>query len=139
MCHLASPSRRRERPTTLLHGRGADSPFPAAAGALGSPQVDVASLAVEEELGIATAALAALQAKKHMELDSLLADCLRSLQANPAAPSRYHFMSAVYVSKLVPAAFALPQCFEVRSCCRASACLPPLPPLSQQTCDMRPA
>eukprot|EP00873_Tetraselmis_striata_P000720 jgi/Tetstr1/420984/TSEL_012044.t1 len=78
-------------------------------------QMDVLdpTLQVESELDIVAASLTAIAEKKYEELDGILADCLRILQSQPAAPPKYHFMSAVYISKLAPAAFALPQSFEL--------------------------
>jgi hypothetical protein len=88
--------------------------------------VDVASLEVDGQFDIAAAAVTAICEKNHLELDEVLASCLRTLQANPLNPSKYHFMSAVYVSKLAPAAFALPKCFEARPATPA--------PLASQWC-----
>jgi hypothetical protein len=55
-----------------------------------------------------------LQEQKDLEtIDLLVAEAFEELLKSPSNPSRYHYLSCLYISKKLPEIFGLPKTFQV--------------------------
>eukprot|EP00951_Prasinocladus_malaysianus_P007947 scaffold57226_cov18-Prasinocladus_malaysianus.AAC.1 len=72
-------------------------------------QSGAAPTEVEADLDFVHSAMRLYASRSYSALDEELCQCLRAVQESSTSPPKYPFFSAVFISKKIPAAFALPK------------------------------
>ncbi|CAM6088323.1 unnamed protein product [Calypogeia fissa] len=71
------------------------------------------NLGIDEDLDIIRSVWSAQQQSDMETLDSVVSEACEELSKSPSNPSRYHYLSCLYISKKLPEAFGLPKTFKV--------------------------
>ncbi|KAL2636269.1 hypothetical protein R1flu_007748 [Riccia fluitans] len=73
----------------------------------------ISTLGIDDDLDILRSVWKAHEQNDLESLDCILVEACEELAKNPFSPSRYHYLSCLYISKKLPEAFALPKTLKV--------------------------